>query len=177
MSPRRAMHEMKMALRERLAGNRISQSTSVRTPARFFILESLNNGTSHQEPHNYPSEVWVWVWVEVGGLFSVWPCWAITTLSNSHIVNAGSSVALYLSQYRNSRKIKFRRVSFVQLTLSVRLVASGGPLWRMEPPCQWHFITFFFRRDTSRFSSLVVSHFVFLVFCHHCPQIPQVCLC
>ena len=47
MCPHRAMHKMKMALREQFMGNRISQGTSVRIAGLFFIWRGLNSGTLH----------------------------------------------------------------------------------------------------------------------------------
>lgn len=52
MSPHRAMHEMKMASRERFLENHISQSTSVRILGLFFIWRGLNSGTLHSELQN-----------------------------------------------------------------------------------------------------------------------------
>lgn len=82
MSPHQAMHEMKMASRERFMGNHISQSTSVRILGLFFIWRVL---TMARRTKNCRMNCLRCGWgPKCGSLHSLWPCWAFTKPTEIH---------------------------------------------------------------------------------------------
>lgn len=140
MSTHRAMHGIKMALRERFMRKHISHCTSVRILGLFFIWRGLNNYT-YVALRTAESTVW-----DVGVGQTVGVCTLCDSAGPTLIPGTVSEEGLVafiwvntepVNEHRQNKKFEFVS-SIKQSTLSV--VTSRCIQWRIELLCWWYFI-------------------------------------